>query len=125
DGWEACDPVRFESDKDQSVEVRCFYDPETIHLRWHARLGRAFEARAMQAAERMFTHDRLADTLSFYLQGDPAAKPGASRTGDVRLVFTLAKDGAAVKAAALGMYPRWEAQGTKQTYRTPVGVAEF
>ena len=79
----------------------------------------------MQAVERMFTHDRLADTLSFYLQGDPAAKPGASRAGDVRLVFTLYKDGAAVKAAALGMYPRWEGKGTKQTYRTPVGVAEF
>jgi hypothetical protein len=125
DGWEACDPVRFEADPKQTVEVRCFYDPEAIHLRWHARLGRVFEPKALQPVERLFTHDRGADTLSFYLQGDPAAKPAAARAGDVRIVFGLFSDGAGVKPAALGMHPMWEGRGTPQTYRTPVGVAEF
>jgi len=125
DGWETCDPVRFEADAQQTVEVRCFYDPEAIHLRWHARLGRPFEVKALQPLERMFTHDRLADTLSFYLQGDPAAKPGPARPGDVRIVFGLFRDGAAVRPVALGLYPRWEGKGTPQTYRTPVGKADF
>ena len=41
------------------------------------------------------------------------------------MVFGLFQDGGALKSAALGMYPRWEGPGTPQTYRTPVGVAEF
>jgi hypothetical protein len=124
-GWESCDPVRFESDKSQSVEARCFYDPEAIHLRWHVRLGRPVEPKALEPVERLFTHDRLADTVSLYFQGDPAARPGQNRPGDVRIVFGLFKDGSAVRPALLGMYPKWEGKGTPQTYRTPVGLAEF
>src|SRR6185436_17613928 len=96
DGWESCEPVRFESDPTQTVEVRCLYDPETLYLRWHARLGRRFEPRELRPVERMFTHDRLADTLSLYLQGDPDARPGGpagGRPGDVRFVFAVTKDG--------------------------------
>lgn len=127
DGWEACDPVRFESDQDQTVEVRCLYDPETLHLRWHARLGRPFEAKALAPIERMFTHDRQSDTVSVYLQADPAAAPGGkgARPGDVRIVFGLFKDGADVKPAALAMHPRWDGKGTPQQYRTPVGSTDF
>ena len=46
--------------------------------------------------ERIFTHDQLADTLSFYFQGDANAKPGGppeGRPGDVRFVFGVFKDG--------------------------------
>ena len=125
DGWESCDPVRFEADPTQTAEVRVAYDPETIYLRWHARMGRKFEAKALQPVERLFTHDRAADTLSFYFQGDPAAKPGANRPGDVRVVFGIFQDGGALKPAALGLYPRWKGKGVAQTYRTPVGSAEF
>lgn len=121
DGWESCEPVKFEADKEQTVEVRCFYDPEAIYLRWHARLGRKVDPKPLQPIERMFTHDRQADTLSLYLQGDPSAKPGGARPGDARIVFGIYKEG----IAALGMHPRWPGKGTPQTYRTPVGTAEF
>lgn len=125
EGWESCEPVRFESSKEQTVEVRCFYAPDAIHLRWHARLGRPMELKALQPVERMFTHDRLADTVSFYVQGDPSAKPGPFRAGDARIVFGIFQDGGTTKAAALGLHPKWPGKGTPQTYRTPVGVAEF
>ncbi|HUW35642.1 MAG TPA: hypothetical protein VM223_28860, partial [Planctomycetota bacterium] len=66
-GWESCDPVRFQADKDQTVEVRALYDPENLYLRWHARLSTAFDPKPLAPVERIFSHGRLADTLSFYL----------------------------------------------------------
>lgn len=129
-GWESCEPVRFEAAKDQSVEVRCLYDPEHLHLRWHARLPTRFQPRPLAALERLFTHDRLADTLSFYIQGDVNAKPGGpreGRPGDARLVFGLFQDGTETQAVAVGLYPEWHGAGkpSPQTYRTPVGQAAF
>ncbi|MEZ0296934.1 MAG: hypothetical protein ACAI35_10815 [Candidatus Methylacidiphilales bacterium] len=92
EGWEATDPVEFSAGPDQKVQVRCAYDGDHIYLRWQVRLGNVFEAKPLFPVERIFTHDRLADTLSFYIQGDPNAKPGTSRDGrpgDVRFVFGL------------------------------------
>ena len=129
-GWESCEPVRFEAAKDQSVEVRCLYDPEHLYLRWHARLPAKFEPKPLPAWERLFTHDQLADTLSFYIQGDVNAKPGGpheGRPGDARFVFGLFQDGAQTKPVTAGLYPDWRGPGLAhpQTYRTPVGQAAF
>ncbi|HEX8914664.1 MAG TPA: hypothetical protein VF796_20100 [Humisphaera sp.] len=128
-GWESAEPVTFAADKDHTVEVRCLYDPEHLYLRWHARLGARFEPKPLTPAERVFTHDRGADTLSFYVQGDPAARPNGpaeGRPGDARFVFGLFKDGGAIRPAVVGMYPKWPAAGGKaQTYATPVGRASF
>jgi hypothetical protein len=112
------------------VEVRCLYDPEHLYFRWHARLNHTFAPKELQPIERMFTHDRLADTLSFYIQGDPAAASGGppeGRSGDARLVFGIFKDGDKVRPVALGMYPHWDGPSTArpQTYATPTGKAAF
>ena len=129
-GWESCDPVRFQADNDQTVEVRCLYDPDNLYLRWHARLATQFQPRALQPIDRIFTHDRLSDTLSLYIQGDPNAKPNGpvgGRPGDVRMVFGIFKDGDAVRPAALGLYPSWNGAGKANptTYRTIVGKVDF
>ncbi len=132
-GWESAEPVRFAADKDQSVEVRCLYDPQHLYLRWHARLSTKFEPKTLPPLERIFTHDQLADTLSFYVQGDVGAKPGGAATGrpgDARFVFGIFKNGGAngdaVAPVALGMYPEWQGTGARpQVYRTPVGQAAF
>jgi hypothetical protein len=128
-GWESSQPVVFQADKDQSVEVRCLYQPEQLLLRWHARLPAKFEPKPLPPLARIFTHDQLADTLSFYIQGDVAAKPGAAegRAGDVRFVFGVFNDGGTAKPVAVGMYPQWsgKTKASPQTYRTPVGEAKF
>ncbi len=129
-GWESCEPVELKAEKNQTVEVRCLYQPERLLLRWHARLGAKFEARPMPRPERLFTHDQLADTFSFYLQGNAQAKPGgdpAGRPGDVRVVFGVFKNPAgALEPVAVGMYPDWRGpKANPQVYRTPVGKAEF
>jgi len=129
-GWDACDPLQFQSDKDQSIEVRCAYDPENIFVRWHARLNARFEPKALQPFERIFTHDRLSETLSLYLQCDPNAKPNGpkeGRAGDVRIVFGIFKDGEALKPVALGLYPKWtsNSKASPLTYGSPVGKASF
>jgi hypothetical protein len=128
-GWESCEPIRFTADKDHTVEVRCLYDPDHLYLRWHARLGAKLDVKPLPRPERVFAHDREADTLSFYIQGDAAAKsggPNGGRPGDARYVFSLAKDGDAIKPVAIGMYPEWTAAGASpQVYRTPVGEAVF
>ena len=97
------------ADKEQTVEVRCLYDPEHLYLRWHARLAAKFAPRPCSRSDRIFTHDRLADTLSFYFQGDVNAKPGSppeGRAGDVRMVFGIFDDDGKVAPVALGMYPQ-------------------
>ncbi len=122
-GWESAEPVTFQADEKQTVEARCLYRPDTLLLRWHARLSAPFAARPLPALERIFTHDQLADTLSFYLQGNPVALPGGppeGREGDVRFVFGLFAEGGAVKPVALGLYPKWHGPGKPkpQVYRT-------
>ena len=129
-GWESCEPVEFKAEKDQSVEVRCLYQPERLLLRWHARLGTKFEGQPMPRPERIFTHDQLASTMSLYFQGDAQAKPGGNsggRPGDVRFVFGLFNDAAgALKPVAVGLYPEWSgSKASPQVYRTPVGEVKF
>ena len=128
-GWELSEPIVFEADKEQTVEVRCLYRPDEIFLRWHARMPAKFEPKLLPPLARVFTHDQAADTLSFYIQGDVNAKPGGpreGRAGDVRFVFgVFQKDGAA-QPIAVGMYPQWTGKAASpQTYRTPVGAATF
>jgi len=130
DGWQNCEPVVFGAREDKHVEVRCLYDPDHLYLRWHARLDDEFVPRELQPAERIFTHDREADVLSFYLQGDPAAKPNgpaAGRPGDVRLIFSLMRDGGELRPVVLGLYPKWfgKKAGNPQTYGSPTGEATF
>jgi hypothetical protein len=125
-GWEACDPVRFGNGASQTVEVRCFYDPGHLYLRWHARLGHDVEIKSLGLPQHLFAHDRAADTLGLYLQGDPKALPDAAasngRPGDVRFVFGLFKQNGAIQPVVLGMYPTWSGAGAApQTYRTPAG----
>jgi hypothetical protein len=126
DGWETCEPVMFQADESQKVEVRCGFDPLFLYLRWHLRLGRKFEPRPLEPAERIFTHDRAADTLSFYIQGDPNAAPpesSAGRPGDTRLVFGVFQDKDALRPAVLGMFPNWRGKGRSSpiSYKTPAG----
>jgi len=127
-GWESCDPVQYQSDKDQTVEVRCLYDADHLYLRWHARFSDVFEPKALPPLPRIFTHDQLSHTLDFYFQGNPEAKPGSTngRSGDTRFVFGIFKNGEKVEPVGVGMYPAWEGKGaTPQKYRTPVGEASF
>jgi hypothetical protein len=130
EGWESSIPIQFKASEDQTVETRVLYDPQHIYIRWHARLGHEFEAKALNPPERMFTHDRRADTLGFYLQGDPKASSSTvgGRAGDVRFVFGLFKNEAnEIQPAVLGMYPKWHGEGKAKplTYRTPVGSVAF
>jgi hypothetical protein len=123
-GWTTCNPIQFSNGPDQSVEVRCLYDRSHLYLRWHARTGHDVEMRPLGLPEHLFAHDRGADTLGLYLQGDPQASSSASggRPGDVRFVFALARDQGAVRPVVLGMYPSWNGPGaTPRSYRTPAG----
>ncbi len=129
-GWESCEPVRFQADDEQTVEVRTLYDPENLYFRWHARLSAAFDPKPLPPVERIFSHGRLADTLSFYIQGDLNAKPTGSvngRPGDVRIVFGIFKDVDTLRPVALGMYPVWQGveKPTPQSYQSPTGKVTF
>jgi hypothetical protein len=129
-GWESCEPVRFQADKDRTVEVLALYDPENLCLRWHARIVTAFDAKPLAPAERVFSHGRLADTLSFYIQGDLNAKAHGStdgRPGDVRIVFGVFKDNDTLRPVAVGMYPVWQGKGkpAPQSYQSPTGKSQF
>jgi len=129
-GWESSEPIKFQADAKQTVEVRCMYDPANLYLRWHVRLGRAFEARELQPAEHLFAHDRGADLVSFYLQGDVNAKPGGpteGRPGDMRFICGLFKDQGTIKPVMLALYPKWFGPGkaTPLTYKTPVMQAAY
>lgn len=129
DGWESAETVTYGTGPGQQVEVRCLYDPEHLHLRWHVRLGSAFVAKPLPPLERIFTHDQESDTVGFYFQGDvnaPAGKGSDGRPGDVRLVFGLFKQGSGVAPVAVGLYPDWQGAGAQpQRYRSPVGQVAF
>jgi hypothetical protein len=130
-GWEGVAPVEFQSDEKQKVEVRCMYDPGHLYLRWHLRLASKFDPKPLAPIENIFTHGRVADTVSFYLQGDPQAKPAGAqaggRAGDVRLVFGVFQDGDKLRPAALGLYPKWFGPGAANplTYGSAVAPAAF
>jgi len=116
-GWEGCQPVSF-GDNAAKGEVRCGYNPDTLFLRWELQNGAPMNVPPMPSPERMFTHDRIASTLSFYLQGDESAsgKAVAGRPGDVRIVFGLYDDQGEIRAAALGLYPRWDGPGKAKPF---------
>ena len=126
-GWTACRPIEFANGPDQSVEVRCLYDRGHLYLRWHARTGHDVEVRPLGLPEHLFAHDRGADTLGLYLQGDPQEEPssaGNGRPGDARFVFALARDQGATRPVVLGMYLARNGPDAKPfTYRTPAGGA--
>ena len=128
-GWETAEPLRFGLDETRKVEVRTLYDPENLYLRWQVRLPGKFEAKQAQPVDRIFTHDRMADTLGFYLQTDSAAKPSREegRAGDLRIVFSIVNDGGKLRPMALGMYPKWLGKGKASplTYASPVGRVVF
>jgi hypothetical protein len=130
-GWESAEPVKFQADAKQTVEARVMYDPANLYIRWHARLGRAPATPDLAPAEHLFSHERGADILSLYLQGDPTAAPGSSggvgRPGDLRLVFGLFRDAGAVRPVVLGMYPKWYGAGPAHPilYNTPATKAPF
>jgi hypothetical protein len=116
-GWETCPPLVFGDDQ-AKVEVRCGYDPDTLYLRWEVRTQTPMSVPPLPSAERLFTHDREATTLSFYLQGDAATQGKASegRPGDIRVVFGLYDDQGKTQAAALGLYPRWDGAGAASPF---------
>lgn len=128
-GWESAEVVTYAASPEQNVEVRCLYDPETLYLRWHVRLGSPFTAKPLPPLERVFTHDQESDTVGFYIQGDvhaQSAKSTAGRPGDVRMVFGLFGQGDVLKPVVVGLYPEWKEAGAQpQIYRSPVGQAEF
>jgi hypothetical protein len=108
-GWESCEPITFGDDR-AKVEVRASYDLTTIYLRWEVKTAQPMSAPPLPTPERIFTHERGANTLSFYLQGDEAAQGRASegRPGDIRIVFGLYDDNGTPRPAALGMYTTWD-----------------
>ncbi len=129
-GWESCDPVSFAADTERKVEARLLYDKDHIYVRWHARLAAALDPKVLDPANRLFTHDRLADTLSLYFQGDMDAAPSTGndgRAGDVRIVFGVYKEATAVKPVALAMYAAAPVGVTPHPvrYKTPVSMVEL
>lgn len=128
-GWEIAEPVLFGLDDQRKVEVHCMYNTEQIFLRWHVRTGNPFTPVAMGDPNTIYAHDRGADFVSFYLQGDPKAAPGGEegRPGDVRIVFAIVKDKETVRPIAVGMYPQWSLGGTPAPAKitSPVGSASF
>jgi hypothetical protein len=110
DGWESCEAVTF-GEGDCKVEVRGMYDLGHLYLRWHVRSDAAIRIKPLEPADRLFTHDRGADTLGVYFQGSPAAtgKTPEGRPGDLRLIFGLFEEGGKTVPAALAMVPSWNA----------------
>ncbi len=127
-GWESCEPMRFGDDR-AKAEVRAGYDPETLFLRWEVTTENPMTAPPLPSPQRMFTHERGATTLSFYLQGDANAtgKEVSGRPGDVRIVFSLYDDNGTIRPAALGVFPRWDGagEGSPFTYASPWRSVKF
>jgi len=126
-GWEAAPTLTFGLEG-RSVEVRTLYDPDHIYLRWHIRTPDTFRPVDGGDLVRLFTHERGADAVSFYLQSDPEAAPGGDdgRPGDVRVVMAVVKEGKALRPAAVGMYTTWTGAGANPvTYASPTGKAVF
>jgi len=127
-GWDTCEPVVFEG-TGRRVEARLLYDRDNLYLRWRLQGQETVPLPALDPLERIFTHDRGADTLSFYLQCDPAAtgRAAAGRPGDVRLIFGLFTKDGMPQPAVVGLYPSWHLPGKGQpvTYGSPVGKTSF
>lgn len=127
-GWESCWPIQFGQEEKQ-IEVRAQYDPKTIYLRWKVRSDAAIAIKPLQPAQRLFTHDRGADTVGFYMQCDPKAQGTAAggRPGDVRFIMGIFDDNGKIRPAALGMYPEWLRRDltSPATFGSPQGSQAF
>jgi len=132
-GWEKAPRDTFQLDPDRKVEVSTLFDPETLYLRFHMRLPDEMHYTVGEPYERIFTHDRQANTISFYIRGTyhigsqiPAGTSG--RVGDTRIVFALVKKDGVVKPIALGMHAQWKPEwgpAHPVTYGTEIGIARF
>ena len=123
DGWESCEAITF-GEGECKVEVRGMYDLDHLYLRWHVRSDAPIRVRPLEPADRLFTHDRGADTLGLYFQGSPSATGNdpAGRPGDLRLIVGLFEDAGKTVPTALSMYPSWNGPGPHPvTYGSPVG----
>jgi hypothetical protein len=132
-GWESSVSNNFGLDREHFVRVRLMYDQDNVYLRWHLRQSTPIFIAAAKPYERIFTHDRAATTLSFYINGrsdrgvlNPRVNTSGSQ-GDTRVVFAIAKDDGRVVPIALGMYPIYPDSSDRQPveYRSPVGEAGF
>ena len=104
------------------------YDRDTLYLRWKVRSDQPINIKELQPANRLFTHDRGADTVGVYLQGDPTVTGTAhdGRPGDVRFIAGLFTQDGQTKPALLGLYPRYSGAGAMPcSYTTPVGKVSF
>ncbi|MGI6496420.1 MAG: hypothetical protein ACOX5G_10120 [Kiritimatiellia bacterium] len=118
-GWESAQPVAFQGDKSQTVEVRCLYDPDTLHVRWHIRTGSEFQPNPPLADyARIYSHDAATDIASLYL---------GANGGEARVVFGLWGDDAGGMAPrAIVFHPEWTgADANPVGFRTPVNETRF
>jgi len=127
-GWADATPIELQGNK-QSAGIQLKYAPDHLYVRIHARLGREPATPALEPADRLFTHDRGSDTVSFYFQGDPDAPAPRSRDGrpgDVRIVLGLFDDKGKTRPVALAMYPEYNGSDANPvTYASPVGKVRF
>lgn len=129
DGWDTTIPISFGLDDNRKVEIRGMYDPDTLYLHMHVRLPRSPQAADAAAIDRLFSDATGADTVSFYIQGDPATRDMNSdgRPGDVRFVCALVKDQQGMHPTVVGMYPVWNGTGSVHPlrYMSPVSQVSF
>ncbi|WP_166831904.1 flagellar hook assembly protein FlgD [Thalassoroseus pseudoceratinae] len=132
-GWTQTQPITYSGDSQgkQRTEIHGLYDRDNHYLRMHVRKSSEFVPQDLHPLNRVFTHDRESDVVSFYMQcnPDPPAKyPAVGRRGDVRFVFTMGKnEEGKVVPAALAMHPVWlgNGQGKAMSYGSLVGEAPF
>ncbi len=126
--WGTVEAVKF-GDTEDRVEARLMYDRQNIYLQWKLNSQMPLPVRSLHPADRIFTHDRGATTMSFYLQGDPDARGinADGRSGDVRFIFGIFEDKGKVKPVALGVYPKNPqlANPVPTTYASPGGSVSF
>jgi len=132
-GWTQTQPITYSGDSKgkQRTEVHGLYDQDNLYLRIHVRKSSEFIPQSLEPLDRVFTHDRESDVVSFYMQcnPDPPVKyPATGRRGDVRFVFTMGKDKQGeIVPAALAMHPVWlrDGRGKAMSYGSLVGEAAF
>ncbi len=109
-GWENAPAIEFGLDPQRHVTVRGMFDREHVYLHWHVRLPAPFKPATPGDLTRIFTHDRGADTVSFYFR----------HKTDQRIVFAITENG----PVALGMYQQ-RTGGRPVTYTSPVRQERF
>jgi hypothetical protein len=128
-GWEGGTKIFFKGDEKNYVEIIPRYNKENIFLRIHTRFSKKFELKDINPVERIFTHDRQAETVSFYFQSDPEAKGKNpdGREGDVRIIFGVFRENNKVRPVAVGVYPKYygKENANPVSYISPVGKVNF